>query len=122
MTKRRKNKATKQAKKPEILYKYTAIKYIEAILTNSSLKITNPLEFNDPFDCNIPSINTKTIDQFKKLFRDEISKALTLDPKSQEFNIAMASLEGNFNSIKNDILNDFQTLRDHWSECKLPQK
>lgn len=34
-----------------ILYKYTKLEYLEKILENSSFKLSNPDEFNDPFDC-----------------------------------------------------------------------
>ncbi len=34
-----------------ILYKYTKLEYLEKILENNSFKLSNPDEFNDPFDC-----------------------------------------------------------------------
>lgn len=34
-----------------ILYKYTKLEYLEKILENHSFKLSNPDEFNDPFDC-----------------------------------------------------------------------
>lgn len=34
-----------------VLYKYTKLEYLEKILENNSFKLSNPIEFNDPFDC-----------------------------------------------------------------------
>lgn len=39
---------------PRYLYKFRSLDYLEDILINSHLKFSNPLEFNDPFDNQLP--------------------------------------------------------------------
>lgn len=50
------------------LYKYIGeqnpevfIKIITSILKDKILEVTNPKDFNDPFDCNIPHIEEKEL-------------------------------------------------------------
>lgn len=38
-----------------ILFKYTNLEYLKKILENNSYKLSNPSEFNDPFDCLVES-------------------------------------------------------------------
>lgn len=39
---------------PRYLYKFRSLGYLEDILINSHLKFSNPFEFNDPFDNQLP--------------------------------------------------------------------
>jgi hypothetical protein len=39
-----------------IFYKYSSVENAQQIVTKSYLKITNPQYFNDPFDCQLPTL------------------------------------------------------------------
>lgn len=47
-------------KVPNILYKYMGSGSLEKILSNESLRISKPSEFNDPFDSSFPGYSSKT--------------------------------------------------------------
>lgn len=98
---------------PEILYKYVPLESVEPILTNSSLKFTNPLEFNDPFDCNMPSFDIDLVD-YKKLMSEEISKAIGIDPRNKEFSQILASSASEFKNLREDILKDAKSMLSDW--------
>ena len=55
---------------PKILYKYMGSGTLEKILSNNSLKISKPSEFNDPFDSSFPGYSNKTkiIGELEKMF------------------------------------------------------
>lgn len=109
-----KNKITTSIKTiPEILYKYVPLESVEPILTNSSLKFTNPLEFNDPFDCNMPSFDIGLVD-YKKLMSEEMSKALGIDPRSKEFNQIIASSASEFKNLREHIQKDAKLMLSDW--------
>jgi hypothetical protein len=44
-----------------ILYKYMGISGLKAILKKNTLRFTNPLNFNDPFDCAMSSLGSETL-------------------------------------------------------------
>jgi len=98
---------------PEILYKYVPLESVEPILKNSSLKFTNPLEFNDPFDCNMPSFDIGLVN-YKKLMAEECSKALGMDRKSKEFNQILASSASDFSNLREQILKDATAMLSDW--------
>ncbi|MBT9483044.1 DUF2971 domain-containing protein [Sediminibacterium sp.] len=43
--------------KPEVLFKYTNIENAIKIIQSSSLKFSNPTDFNDPFDCDVDLVS-----------------------------------------------------------------
>lgn len=43
--------------KPEILFKYTNVENAIKIIQSSSLKFSNPADFNDPFDCDVDLVD-----------------------------------------------------------------
>lgn len=112
--KKEKNKVPTSPKTvPEILYKYVPLESAEPILTNSSLKFTNPLDFNDPFDCNIPLFDIGLVD-FKKLMSEEVSKTWEIDHRDKGFNQIIASYESEFKNLREDILKDTEVMRPDW--------
>jgi hypothetical protein len=98
---------------PDVLYKYVTLNSIESILNNSSLKITNPLTFNDPFDCNIPLMDVGNID-IKKLIKDEFSKVTGLSKNHPEVHKIINSSMDDFNKLRDGVLGDSREMISHW--------
>lgn len=119
MSKKKKINKKKVSKKytdnPEILYKYVTLESVEPILENASLRFTNPLEFNDPFDCNMPSFDFGHVD-IKKLIKDEFSRTMGIDHRSQEFNQFIASITPKFNELRDGILNESKSMLADWDK------
>lgn len=107
------NTVIKKENSPKILYKYVTLESIEPILENASIKFTNPLEFNDPFDCNMPSFDLGLVD-IKKLIKDEFTKGLGIERNNREFNQFLSSMMLEFKEIRNSILKDSKTMIADW--------
>ncbi len=110
-----------------LLYKYVGhlkneefIKIIENIINNKSLKITNPLDFNDPFDCNIPYIytNSKWFEnlinkEFEKLIKEEAKKENKVIRKKQITSL-IKSMKSELNDLSNIINSELDKLSLDW--------
>ena len=71
------------------LYKYIGhqddnelLNIIENIFKDNTLKVTNPKDFNDPFDCNMPYLDENL--SLKNIFKNEI-KTNPLILKDKEY-------------------------------------
>lgn len=74
-----------------VLYKYTKLEYLEKILKNNSFKLSNPKEFNDPFDCLVEAdekekkkffeliVNYYLFREMEKIFLNKETKLRTRD-------------------------------------------
>lgn len=74
-----------------VLYKYTKFQYLEKILENNSFKLSNPEEFNDPFDCLVEAdeiekkkcfeliMNYYFFKEMEKIFFDKETRLRTRD-------------------------------------------
>ncbi|BCS96653.1 hypothetical protein DSLASN_22850 [Desulfoluna limicola] len=81
-----KREAVKGSTDTGIYHKYVTSESLKAILQNGSLKITNPLDFNDPFDCNFPEYKP-TINLYslcEPIIRQKFSSLFKNLPKNQE--------------------------------------
>jgi hypothetical protein len=109
-----KKSKTNKSEPPKHLYKYATIDSVPHILNNSSIKITNPTEFNDPFDCNFPSFNLEKVDMIKiaKSAFLSSSKSKKIDPKIE---FILRQQTGKANELKASIQKDFDKLTDQWS-------
>jgi len=61
-------------KRPPLLYKYTSVEVAKIILKDLTLKFSSPLEFNDPFDCDIDLVDFDFSGQIDDFVRQEISE------------------------------------------------
>lgn len=87
----------------ECIYKYIGeknpekfIEIITSILKDKTLKVTNPKDFNDPFDCNIPHIEEKELS-------DEIKKLLITKFKEEIINENPKKKIKNFEKVKKEL-------------------
>ena len=107
---KKKRRHDKKAKKslrinPEVTickyYKYTSLETLEKIIENQSLKVSNPTEFNDPFDCNFPGYHS-SLDMFSRI------KPLIMKDFNNEYN-QLKSIYST-NSIKKMMLSEIPEL------------
>ncbi|WP_208445139.1 DUF2971 domain-containing protein [Vibrio sp. B1ASS3] len=99
------------------LYKYVTPDSIEIILRNSSIKITNPSEFNDPLDCNVPEfeVDSKLL---KKIFtknsgipKHEISDLSSeIDRDISELKSELEPLSKELGSAWEELIAQFRVL------------
>ncbi|ASU24132.1 hypothetical protein CCZ37_16615 [Vibrio qinghaiensis] len=99
------------------LYKYVTPESIDIILRNSSIKITNPSEFNDPLDCNVPEfeVDSKIL---KKIFtknsgvtKHEISDLSSeLDKSISELKSELEPLSKELTSAWEELIAQFRVL------------
>ena len=108
------------------LYKYTSVKSALMILKTQEIKITNPNEFNDPFDCNIPNFEMAKkplINEIKRQLKNAIpelknnkhsKEALLFDLKiGHEMNYFQELTNKEFTKIANEwenIIGNFRIL------------
>lgn len=96
----------------QLLFKYTTIDTLEKILDGKSLKFTNPLDFNDPFDCNFPGY---------LLSKKQIEKSIKNAVKKLGVNInSIKELSGEIEKLHAEIRNVFEShlssVRDDWDK------
>jgi len=65
-------------KLPKHFYKYTDIDTLKLILESSSLKFSNPSEFNDPFDCNL-TIDTNNSQEEIEAYISQVKRSKNLN-------------------------------------------
>lgn len=91
-------------------YKYVNFETAKLILSNSNLKLTNPVDFNDPFDCCFPSYTDNKFVQ-KKL--KEILKKIPgfknyyKSAKQNNYDI-----QSDVSKLEKELKNDFNNLLD----------
>ncbi|MEQ9849729.1 DUF2971 domain-containing protein [Pectobacterium brasiliense] len=97
-------------------YKYVSIEVLNIIFENSTLRITNPVHFNDPFDSGMPSYNgvINKNENFKSLCDDVLSDILEHIPK-EHYSTSRESNAADRYYIKNElserqIKNNFKKL------------
>ena len=93
-----------------LLFKYVTINTLEKILDGNSLKFTNPLDFNDPFDCNFPGYS---------LSKKQIEKSIKNSFKKLGVNInSIKNISDEINQLHIKIYDAFETrlstVRDDW--------
>lgn len=86
------------------------IEIITSILKNNTLKVTNPKDFNDPFDCNIPHIeqglDNLLLNIIKKEFRGRLYKKKL---KTKEFKMHIEEL-------REEVVRATNELHDLWDD------
>lgn len=95
-----------------LLFKYVTISTLEKILDGKSLKFTNPIDFNDPFDCNFPGYS---------LSKKQIEKSIKNSFKKLGVNInSIKNISNEINQLHTKIHNEFEThlstVRDDWDK------
>jgi len=99
--------------KNNILYKYSSLENTRKILNSKTLKLTNPNDFNDPFDCNIPTIEynfNRISKKVKNIFLKSNGKGSNISKKkwNKEF--------FEFDQIKNELLEFFKSIKKDWEK------
>ncbi|MDP5240446.1 DUF2971 domain-containing protein [Uliginosibacterium sp. 31-16] len=95
-----------------LFFKYVTINTLEKILDGKSLKFTNPLDFNDPFDCNFPgySLSKKQIEKStKNAFKKLGVNISSIKNISNEINQLHAK-------IHNELEIHLSAVRDDWDK------
>lgn len=103
-------------KNPTNLYKYTSAESVPIILETRKIKITNPNEFNDPFDCNIPNFeiaNKPLIDEIKRQLKKEIPE-LKNNKHSKEIALFEIQLKKEINELKMLVNQEFAKISNEW--------
>lgn len=97
------------------IYKYVDSDSSQKILSNSSLKITNPNEFNDPFDCSIPLFDVGNIDVVK-ILKEGFSKRLNINKNDPRLNIILQQQKNDLLALEVDIAKQSTEMFQHWDE------
>lgn len=99
------------------LYKYVTPESIQIILESSSIKIANPVNFNDPFDCNIPNFDINTKDFIKMIgknlagTRHDLNEILFgADEDINDFKFHCQSLSKELSSAWGEVISIFRVL------------
>ncbi len=103
-----------------ILYKYIGhqddnelLNIIENIFKDNTLKVTNPKDFNDPFDCNMPYLDENL--SLKNIFKNEIKRTQKIS--SKHYHVRMEQQEG-FNqqilAFEQEIKKEFEIFSSDW--------
>jgi len=102
------------------LYKYIGhqddnelLNIIENIFKDNTLKVTNPKDFNDPFDCNMPYLDENL--SLKNIFKNEIKRTEKIS--SKQYHAGMEQQEG-FNqqilAFEQEIKKEFEIFSSDW--------
>lgn len=102
------------------LYKYIGhqddnelLNIIENIFKDNTLKVTNPKDFNDPFDCNMPYLDENL--SLKNIFKNEIKRTQKIS--SKHYHVRMEQQEG-FNqqilAFEQEIKKEFEIFSSDW--------
>lgn len=100
----------------KLLYKYVHADTAERILNSKSIRITNPIQFNDPFDCNIPHTNIgKDLNNIihKSLKRKKSNNQLLHKHELAQFN---KELKAETHSLNTEIQNINKELSENWEK------
>lgn len=99
---------------PKILYKYMGGGTLEKILSNNSLKISKPSEFNDPFDSSFPGYSNKTkiIGELEKMFSFYL-KNTGIAPGDLKAYLRSTNQNKNFNEV---MFQSIEDLRVGWDK------
>ena len=98
-----------------ILYKYVALDIGESIVITSTLKFTNPLKFNDPFDCNILRLkfDLTTIDPVVKAEVSFLREKFGNDPRVTDELLQTGYEKGQIDKIKKSSVCCFSHIPDN---------
>jgi hypothetical protein len=102
------------------LYKYIGhqddnelLNIIKNIFKDNTLKVTNPKDFNDPFDCNMPYLDENL--SLKNIFKNEIKRTQKIS--SKQYHVRMEQQEG-FNqqilAFEQEIKKEFEIFSSDW--------
>jgi hypothetical protein len=102
------------------LYKYIGhqddnelLNIIKNIFKDNTLKVTNPKDFNDPFDCNMPYLDENL--SLKNIFKNEIKRTQKIS--SKHYHVRMEQQEG-FNqqilAFEQEIKKEFEIFSSDW--------
>lgn len=88
------------------IYKFTNTKWAKEILTERTLKFTNPKCFNDPFDCNPAILKfTKTEESYKELI-DSLKLVVGSRFEKRKLLNELFSSSEEFNELYEGVVND----------------
>lgn len=95
----------KNGELPQYLYKYMSIDTAKLILSNGNVKFSNPIDFNDPFDCNI-TIDTDNSEEEIENYILDLSKKYQLNNKElYQLRDTFLNNDNRFNMTINAIKN-----------------
>lgn len=94
------------------LYKYVTQNSVSPILSGRSIKITNPVDFNDPFDCNVP--NFLIGNSHKKEIKKTFLKKPSLD--KHEKSMMSKELDNDFQNLIKELVPISNDLSNHWND------
>ena len=116
------NQTAAKTDKQTFFYKYVPIETAELIIDNMSLKFTNPLEFNDPFDCNFPGYNpnidieTLLFPLIDKFIPQEMLSFLNGNSSLNDFIKNELNIPKEFEVLKIEIVSFLEELRTEWDK------
>lgn len=103
-----------------VLYKFASLRVAREILESGRVKITNPLHFNDPFDCNIPAINVRDVDLLdiiKKEMIDNCPVSLSREERRKlEKHLCKGKLKAENRGSNKEIYEELRKLPSLWDE------
>ena len=102
-------------KTPINLYKYTSAETASTILKTQKIKITNPNEFNDPFDCNIPNFemaNKSLTDEIKRQLKKDIPELK--NKHSKEVALFEINIKQKIDELKILVNQEFTKISNEW--------
>lgn len=93
---------------PQYFFKYRTLESLEKILENNSLWFSNPLDFNDPFDCQIVVEGNHTEEELKGLIRRVVPPTIS---NSQIVKLAKEAftVPGKWEKILNDSITNIMS-------------
>ncbi|MGK4441436.1 DUF2971 domain-containing protein [Yersinia proxima] len=93
-------------------YKYIKLTDLEYFIKNKTIKFTNPLDFNDPFDCNFPYHDELFADVFER-YMVENRKKMFPDHHEEISKFTAHFIKPTFDSIKDKLIKNFRELWDN---------
>lgn len=114
-------------KQPSSYYKYMKENVLLLLLKNKTIKITNPLKFNDPMDCTIPEIHLDKNHIRKLVYSSLENEMLPLlnDFKSesdQRINYELTKLEKELKKISTELSKNWTELISGYRVLSLTAK
>ncbi|NBM53214.1 DUF2971 domain-containing protein [Proteus sp. G2669] len=91
---------------PIAYYKYTSQKVFLLLLKNKTIKITNPLKFNDPMDSTVPTIEVNN-DWIKK-----ITNSIIKEQYPEYYNEFKSEFNEKFGSEFNKLKKEFEIINN----------
>lgn len=112
---------------PSAYYKYMNQNTLLLLIKNRTIKITNPIKFNDPMDSSIPNIKINDL-YIKKVILDVLNEKYHEEINGyksefeQELNIEILKLKKEFEVISAELIKEWSSLISHFRVLSLTTK